>query len=306
MNNQQVSDTHQAMPVYTKVEVTLAALLGTCIYIVLWTVGMLLGIILSLYAVVFLTLTVFFLRTKVPSRTLRILATDISVILLVVLVIQLAVEHFGLTALPLISTVVGGAIMGIIRREFFQPYMKKKLIKYCFSPLIVLSVPVLVFVLGVMYGMFTSIIDIPVSALHLPKVAEGWYLGGEEQLLRVTKVTYNKDESSLIIHASRLPGPPWTREECKRVVEIGTKLQGLGSPTVKLSREETVEIHGKPLYVFRYGTSTDGDKYIFLAFFWYCDNVESNVYTIANINDSPSQKYINEVEDMVYSFECPK
>ncbi len=137
MNTQETGSLGEPESGIAKVDVALATSLSIVIYTVLWVLGVLVGLLLPVLLALILVVGIYVAPRMIQNEVLRPLAIDISVSVLVGLLNKLvALAAAETTILPAISVLLGGTITGIIRRQYFPQYMKKKPMKYGFSLLL--------------------------------------------------------------------------------------------------------------------------------------------------------------------------
>jgi len=262
MDLHETAGVNQRQVAHTKTEVGLATLLSIFLYTVLWIVPVLAGVFLPTPISAGLILILQLVASKLNERPrFRSLAIDISIAVSVG-ILNKAATGMGFYSFDIcfpLSVLVGGFVTGVIRRGYFVPALKKKLIKYSLLLCVILVIPVLsLFVLGT----FVNRLDIPVERLYPAKIAEGWVPNDQPGIFD-SRVLLNKESSALLIDVNHFDyDPPSTKEEFENFYIApslaGIELVSFGSDTTKrLTREETVEVNNQPLSIWQYDFGGD-------------------------------------------------
>lgn len=291
----------------------LAAIASLVCYMTLWVVGGAAGFILP-PVVGGIAGAVYVGSRRSQNERLSRWGQDASLPVLVgvlcKIIVQLGVVPNEAVFLGQLAIALGGGIaFGVLRRQLFLSRLFSNLVVKVIAVPVVAVLVIYVALVGVWLIAAGSLI--PVELVTPSTVPEGWTATASLDLAG-KRLSYEKGTASVEIAAAVVG--PMTEEEARDTAQniadallAGITLTGGGTSHV-VDRSDTIMPDGRHRYTHHHRIehrgATSFPRVELLDQYFYCEDLEANVFAQALIKDEPFEKLIGEAWRMMESLHC--
>lgn len=212
-----------------------------------------------------------------------------------------------------ICMVTGGFAGGIVRRRFlFSRFFESVFVKL---PVLALALVALINVLAVSLAVVARRAEVPDELVTPAKIPAGWKENDRATGSDLTGIgiEYEKGQSGLQISAQLIPGTsPLDRSDAEFVVDsyaAVSRANGVKVSSSLVGQSASPVMRGGPRITYHYRLDQTGDtsfpRVEILVHHFYCPDPGMPIRALAVIKNHPFEQFVEEVEEMVSTLECP-